>query len=104
VAFTVSERAKEIAIRIALGAKPSHVLSAILHQFFWPIGLGLLIGIVGAAALSKVLRQVLFGISNLDPLSYGAAMGMLLAIATLAALLPARRALRFDPMRVLHCD
>lgn len=104
VAFTVSERAKEIAIRIALGAKPSHVLSAILHQFFWPIGLGLLIGIVGAAALSKVLRQVLFGISNFDPLSYGAAMGMLLAIATLAALLPARRALRFDPMRVLHCD
>jgi predicted permease len=104
VAFTVSERAKEIAIRIALGAKPRHVLSAILRQFFWPIGLGLLIGIVGAAALSKVLRQVLFGISNFDPLSYGAAMGMLLAIAALAALLPARRALRFDSMRVLHCD
>jgi predicted permease len=104
VAYTVSERTKEIAIRIALGAKPAHVLSAILRQFVWPIAVGLLSGVAGTAALSRVLRKVLFGVSNLDPLSYAGAMGVLLAIATAAALLPARQALRVDPLRALRYE
>jgi predicted permease len=104
VAYTVSERTKEIAIRIALGAKPAHVLSAILRQFVWPIAVGLLTGAAGTAALSQVLRKVLFGVSNLDPLSYAVAMGVLLVIATAAALLPARQALRVDPLRALRYE
>jgi predicted permease len=104
VAYTVSERTKEIAIRIALGAKPVHVLSAILRQFVWPIAVGLLTGVAGTAALSQVLRKVLFGVSNLDPLSYVGAMGVLLAIATAAALLPARQALRVDPLHALRYE
>jgi predicted permease len=104
VAYTVSERSKEIAIRIALGAKPGHVLSAILRQFVWPVAVGLLTGVAGTAALSQVLRKVLFGVSNLDPLSYAGAIGVLLAIATAAALLPARQALRVDPLRALRCE
>jgi predicted permease len=104
VAYSVSERAKEIAIRIALGAKPAHVLSAILRQFAWPVVVGLLAGTAGTAALSQILRKVLFGVNNLDPLSYAAAIAVLLAIAATAALLPARRALHVDPMRALHCD
>jgi predicted permease len=104
VAYTVSERTKETAIRIALGAKPAHVLSAILRQFVWPIALGLLAGMGGTAALSQVLRKVLFGISNLDPLSYAASMGVLLVIAMAAALLPARQALRVDLLRALRYE
>jgi predicted permease len=104
VAFTVSQRTKEIAIRIALGAKKVQVLSAVLGQFAWPVALGLLAGCGVAAATSKVLRRVLFGVSNLDPASYTAAILALAAIVGVAALLPARRALRLDLAKTLHYD
>ena len=104
VAYAVSERTKEIAIRIALGAQPWDVLSSILRQFFWPVMLGLVAGAGATAALSKLLRQVLYGVSNLDPVSYVDAIGFLAFIAIAAALLPARRALRVDPMRALHTE
>jgi predicted permease len=104
VAYAVSERTKEIAIRIALGAKPGHVLSAILRQFVWPVALGLLAGLAGTAALSQVLRRILFGVSNVDPLSYSGAIGTLVTIVMVAALLPARRALRVDPTRALRYE
>jgi predicted permease len=104
VSHAVSERAKEIAIRMALGARPSHVLTAIVSQFLWPIAGGVSVGLAGTAALSGVLRKALFGVSNLDPLSYVGAITMLVAIAGCAAVLPARRALRLQPMRALHHD
>ena len=104
VAYAVSERTKEIAIRIALGAQSWDVLSSILRQFFWPVMLGLVAGMGATAALSKLLRQVLYGVSNLDPVSYAGAIGFLMCIAIAAALLPARRALRVDPMQALHTE
>jgi ABC-type antimicrobial peptide transport system permease subunit len=102
VAFTVSQRTKEIAIRMALGAKKAQVLSAVLGQFAWPVALGLMAGCGIAAAASRVLRRVLFGVSNLDPVSYAAAIALLVTIVALAALLPARRALRPDLATALH--
>jgi hypothetical protein len=102
VAFNVSQRTKEIAIRIALGAKPRQVLAAVLHQFSWPVVLGLLAGTGSAAAASKVLRQALYGVSNLDPIGYSAAIAVLVLIIALAALLPARRALHLDIAKTLH--
>jgi predicted permease len=104
VAFTVSQRTKEIAIRIALGARPIAVLSAVLRQFSWPVILGLLLGTTAAAFGSRLLRVVLYGISNLDPIGYAAALIVLSAIVAIAALLPARRALRLDVARTLHYD
>ncbi len=104
VAFTVSQRTKEIAIRIALGARPGAVLAAVLHQYTWPVALGLLTGGIFAAFASRVLRVGLYGVSNLDPASYAAAIIVLLAIVLAAALLPARRALRLDLAKTLHYE
>jgi predicted permease len=104
VAFTVSQRTKEIAIRIALGARPVAVLSAVLRQYSWPVIIGLLLGTTAAALGSHLLRVVLYGISNLDPIGYAAALIVLSGIVAIAALLPARRALRLDVARTLHYD
>jgi len=104
VAFTVSQRTKEIAIRIALGAKRIQVLTALLRQFSWPVALGLAAGTGIAAAASKVLRRALYGVNNLDPLSYAGAIGVLASIILVAALLPARRALKLNLAKILHYE
>jgi ABC-type antimicrobial peptide transport system permease subunit len=102
VSFSVSQRMKEIAIRIALGARRAHVLAAVLRQFSWPVALGMITGAGIALAASRVLRKFLFGVNNLDPLSYAGAILVLVAMLAIAALLPARRALRLDLARTLH--
>jgi ABC-type antimicrobial peptide transport system permease subunit len=104
VAFSVSQRTKEIAIRIALGARPSAVLASVLRQFSWPVAIGLLAGGTFAALASRVLRIALYGVSNLDPASYAAALGMLIAIVLASSVLPARRALRLDLAKTLRYD
>jgi predicted permease len=102
VSFTVWQRTKEIAIRLALGATPSNILKVILWQFSWPAVIGLVVGTVLAAASSNVLRRALFGVSNLDLIAYAGAVGFLVAILAVSALLPARRALRVNVSKALH--
>jgi ABC-type antimicrobial peptide transport system permease subunit len=102
VSFAVSERTREIGIRMALGAKPSQVLGFVMRQFSFPIAAGLLVGVFGAAALSQVLRRVLYGVSNLDLVAYLSALGVFAVAVALAASLPAARALRIDPARALR--
>ena len=104
VAYAVSQRTKEIGIRIAIGARPSHILLTILRQFSRPVIGGLLAGVGGAAALSHLLRGELYGVSNLDPVAYAAAVSVFVAMAALAAALPARRALSVDPIGALRYD
>ncbi len=104
VGFTVSQKTKEIAIRTALGASRGQVLRVLLRQFSWPVGLGLLIGTAMASGSSQVLRQTLYGISNLDPISYAVAIGFLLVTLAIAALLPARRALKLNLSNALHYE
>jgi hypothetical protein len=102
VAYAVSQRTREIGIRMALGARPAHILSVILRQFSLPVAAGLLAGVGGAAALSGLLRGQLYGIGNLDPMAYTGAIGVFAVTVAVAALWPARRALRVDPMRALR--
>jgi predicted permease len=104
VAYAVSQRTKEIGIRMALGANPGHVLSAILWQFLRPVVAGLLAGVGGAALLSQILRRELYGISHLDPVAYLTVVALFVVAVVLAALLPARRALRVDPLRALRYE
>jgi predicted permease len=102
VAFTVSQRLREIAIRVALGAPSAQILRSVLQYFLWPVAVGLCAGTAIAASASKVLRVALFGISNLDPASYAAALLTLAVLLGASLLLPARRALRPDLAAILH--
>jgi predicted permease len=104
VAYAVSQRTKEIAIRMALGARPPHVFAIVMRQFAPPVVAGLGVGLGGAVALSGILRQVLFGVGGLDPVAYLGAIGIFIATVALASLLPARRALLVDPIRALRND
>ncbi|MFL6428852.1 MAG: ABC transporter permease [Acidobacteriaceae bacterium] len=104
VAYSVLQRTKEIAIRLALGAKRLQVIAAVLKQFCWPIALGTIAGLGTAAGTSKFLRKFLFGIGNLDPLSYAAAIAVLIVLIGVAAVAPVRRALRLDLARTLHYE
>jgi ABC-type antimicrobial peptide transport system permease subunit len=104
VAYAVVQRTREIGIRMALGAGPSQVLAVVLRQFSRPVAIGLVIGTSGAALLSQILRRELYGLSNLDPLTYLIAIAIFALTAAVGALLPARRALRVDPMRALRHD
>ncbi|MBC7928058.1 MAG: FtsX-like permease family protein, partial [Bryobacteraceae bacterium] len=104
VAYSVSQRTKEIGIRMALGAHPLQILSLVLQQLSRPVGVGLVAGVLAAAALTQLLRQELYGLSNLDPVTYLAIITIFIVTAVLAALVPARAALRVDPLRALRHD
>jgi predicted permease len=102
VSYVVAQQTKELAIRIALGAKHVQALRSILRQFSWPLILGVLTGAGMAMGLTKMLRKTLYGVSNLDPVSYLAAISVLLLIAGLAALVPARRIFQLNLSKTLH--
>jgi len=104
VAFVVTQRTKEIAIRIALGGEPMTVLGAVLRQFRWPLIVGMAVGTGLAGFGSSLLRVILYGVSNLDPVSYVAALSLLVLIAVAAIILPALRVLRMDLAATLHYE
>jgi putative ABC transport system permease protein len=97
IAFQVARRTREIAVRLALGARPADVLWIVARQGLAPVGLGMLLGLGGAVALTRSLRGLLFEVEPLDPLTFAAAASLLVAVALLACLVPARRALRTEP-------
>jgi putative ABC transport system permease protein len=102
MAYAVGRRAHEIGVRMALGARPRDVKAMVLRD---GLRLGLLgagSGLLGALALSRVLRGLLHGVSPTDPPTFATAGLLLLAVAALASLLPARRAARLDPVATLR--
>jgi predicted permease len=104
VAYAVSQRTREIGIRLALGAEPGHVLRVVLRRLLTPVSVGMILGTAAAFGLSGFLRGQLFGISHLDPTTYGIAIAIFLVTVAAAAWFPARRALRIDPWRALRHD
>ncbi|HYL77744.1 MAG TPA: ABC transporter permease [Bryobacteraceae bacterium] len=102
VAWSVSQRTNEIGIRMALGARPSHILVMIVRQAFTMIGAGQLIGLAGAIALTRVLASFLFGISPEDPVTFVGVLLLLGLVALTACVVAARRALRIDPVTALR--
>jgi predicted permease len=104
VTYAVSQRTKEIAIRLALGASHAEIFSSVLRQFAWPVVVGLFTGVAMTAGLSQIIRRGLYGISGLDPISYLSAIMLLIAILAAAALLPIRRAFKLDIAGILHSE
>jgi ABC-type antimicrobial peptide transport system permease subunit len=104
VSYVVSRRRREIGIRVTLGASAGDVQRLILRQTLRPVAVGVVVGIAGAAATSRVLETVLFGISPLDPFAFVGAALFLLAVAAAASLVPTRHALRVDPMTTLRYE
>jgi putative ABC transport system permease protein len=98
----VSQRTQEIGVRMALGAARSEVLAMILTQGLRLVGLGLVLGAAGAFALSRLMAGLLFGIRPTDAATFALTGGVLLLVATLACLIPARRAATVDPMVALR--
>jgi len=104
LAYSVSQRTREIGVRVALGARQRSVLGMVIRQGMAPAVAGIAVGLAGAAALSGLLRGLLYGVSATDPLAYGAVALVLAAVALAACWTPARRAARVDPMVALRCD
>jgi len=102
IAYGVERRTNEIGIRMALGARASAVLSMILREAFWLAALGIVLGIAGALAVTRLLASMLYGLKPNDPLTLGSAAVLLLAIALAAGFRPAFRASRIDPMQALR--
>ena len=100
----VSQRTQEVGIRMAMGAQRSAVRALILRQHIAPAAVGIAIGLAGAFALSRFLSSLLYGIGAVDPLTYAAVTVALVVVAIAACWLPARRAMRVDPLIALRAD
>jgi predicted permease len=104
IAYAVSQRHREIGIRMALGAEASQVRRLFLRRGLMMGGAGLAIGFAGALGLTRLMSSLLFGISPLDPLTFTAMPVVLAAAAMLASYLPARRAAAVDPVETLRAE
>jgi predicted permease len=104
VAFIVEQRAHEIGVRMALGAQRASVLGLILRQVSMPVVIGMAIGLAGAFAVGRAMRGLLFNVDPGDPLTFGTMAALLAAVALVACVVPARRALAVDPASALRAE
>jgi len=104
LAYTVAQQTREIGIRMALGANPARVLRLVLERGLRLAGAGTVIGVLAALLLTQLLNSLLFDVSATDPLTFAAVAGLLLGVALLACYVPARRAMRVDPMVALRYE
>ena len=102
MAYSVAQRTREIGVRMAMGANRAQVLAMVLRQAMTLVGIGLVIGVAGAAALSRGVTRLLFGMSGLDPATFAGVCVVLALVAVLASYVPAWRASRLDPIKALR--
>ena len=102
LAYFVSQRSRELGIRLALGARPQSVFSLVVRQGMQPVAAGVASGLIAALGFTGTMKSLLFGITPLDPPTYAAAIATLAAAALTACALPAARAMRLDPLVALR--
>jgi len=104
ISYSVAQRTREIGIRVALGARPRQVVSPIVKEGMTLALIGVALGLAGAAAATRLIASVLFGVEPTDPLTFSAVAVLLLLVALLASYIPSRRALRVDPLVALRAE
>jgi len=104
LAYMVSERQREIGIRMALGAGNSQVLGLVFKQGITIALVGIAVGVAGALALSRLTKSLLYGVDPADPATFGIVAGVIVVVATAACLIPMRRATRVDPLTAIRAD
>jgi putative ABC transport system permease protein len=104
MAYNVTSRAREIGVRLALGAQRGDVLLLLLKQGVNLVSAGVAIGLLASLALTRLIEGLLFGVGATDPLTFALAALSLIIVALLACLIPARRAAKVDPMITLRCE
>jgi ABC-type antimicrobial peptide transport system permease subunit len=104
LAHVVSRRRRELGIRVALGAARRGVVALVVGQGIGIAAVGLVLGLAGSLAVSRLLSGFLYGVTPTDPLTYGAVVALLGGVAALASFVPARRATGVDPVEVLRSE
>jgi len=104
LAYAVSQRTRELGIRLALGAKRQELFAMVVRQGMRPVIAGGVLGIAGAVASSAVVKSLLYGVAAVDPTTYGVAVVTLAAVALAACAIPAARAMRVDPNTALRTE
>ena len=104
ISFTVTQRVPEIGVRLALGASPRQVFTQVIGHGLKLAVIGVVIGLIAAAGATTLVRGLLFNTSTTDPVVYGSLSALLLAMAAVACYVPARRAMRVDPMTALRSE
>ena len=104
ISYTVSQRTRELGIRVALGATRERIVRLVIGEGIWMAGIGIVLGVAASLALTRALASLLFGVEKLDPLTLSIAPVTLMAVAFLGSYLPARRAARIDPAIAMRND
>lgn len=104
ISYLVNERAHEIGIRLALGAQRRNILGMILRQGLWLAFAGAAIGLVCALVVSRLMAGLLYGVRPADPLTFAGVALLFIGVALLACYIPARRAVRVDPLVALRYE
>jgi ABC-type antimicrobial peptide transport system permease subunit len=104
LAYLVTQRTRELGIRVALGADRATVLGLVLRQSMRQVLPGVVLGVAGALALTRLLQSQLFGVRATDPLTFLGVTGLLVTVAVLASWIPARRAAAVSPMTALGAE
>ena len=104
ISYLVTQSTHDIGLRVALGAQPGHILGLVVRQGMTLAVVGIVAGLIGSAALTRLMAGLLFGVSATDIATFGAVAAILAAVVCAATLIPARRATSVDPMVALRDD